>query len=155
MSPRIHARPRTARALVPALALLLAACAATGDGSPTSSAIASQAPAESTPAVATDQPTTPPTATATATTDVTEVTIAGFSFGPAEVNVKVGEVTFANSDEFPHTVTEGENGAASAGARFDEVVGVGKAIVITFAEAGDYHITCQFHAQMRLLVHAH
>lgn len=155
MNPWIYARPRAARALLPALAALLAACSATADGSPSASAIGSQLPAESTPAQATDQPTTAPTATATATVDVTEVTINGFSFGPAKVSVKVGDVTFANTDEFSHTVTEGENGAAAADARFDEVVGVGKSAVITFADPGDYQITCQFHPLMRLLVRAH
>lgn len=158
MSPRIPAGPRMALTLVLALALLLAACGATGYGSPTSSATASHAPLASTPEVstpaeATDPPSVAPTETPGA--DVSIVTLHSRSFGPAEITVALGDVTFTNTDGFPHTVTEGENGAAAAGARFDEVIGVGATIVITFAEAGDYQITCHFHPLMHLLVHAH
>ena len=152
MNPRLHPRPWMAMTLVTALALLATACTAGSGGSPTSSPTASPAPAASTPAEATDPPST--AATDPPSVDVTVVTIRGRSFGPAEITVAIGEVTFTNADSLPHTVTEGENGAASAGARFDEVIDSDATIVITFAEPGDYHITCQFHPSMHLLVHA-
>jgi plastocyanin len=37
----------------------------------------------------------------------------------------------------------------------NEVVGVGDSVEVTFADVGDYQITCLFHAEMHLLVHAH
>ena len=152
MNPRLHAQPWMALTLVTALALLATACTAGSGGSLTPSPTASPAPAASTPAEATDPPST--AATDPPSVDVTVVTIRGRSFGPAEITVAIGEVTFTNADSLPHTVTEGENGAASAGARFDEVIDSDATIVITFAEPGDYHITCQFHPSMHLLVHA-
>ena len=152
MNPRLHPRPWMAITQVTALALLATACTAGSGSSLTSSPTASHAPAVSAPPEATDPPSTAPTETPSA--HVTVVTIRGRSFGPAEITVAIGEVTFTNADGLPHTVTEGENGAASAGARFDEVIDSDATIVITFAEPGDYHITCQFHPSMHLLVHA-
>jgi plastocyanin len=52
-------------------------------------------------------------------------------------------------------VTEGENGAAAPNGRFDVAVNAGESSEVTFGEPGDYRITCQFHPQMHLLVHAH
>jgi len=95
-----------------------------------------------------------PTLEASASPDATTVTISGISFGPPEISVPVGELRFVNADAVPHTVTEGQNGAAAPAARFDEVVAAGDTIVITLEAPGDYQITCQFHPQMHLVVHA-
>lgn len=81
------------------------------------------------------------------------VIIRSHSFGQPEISVAVGDVTFVNEDVDLHTVTEGERGAAAPNARFDEFLDVGDSVTITFAEPGDYQITCQFHAEMQLLVH--
>ena len=121
-----------------------ATAAQPGTGAP--SASASQG--EPSAAVAT------PTQEASASPDATTVTISGISFGPPEISVPVGELRFANADAVPHTVTEGENGAAAPAARFDEVIAAGDTIVITLDAPGDYQITCQFHPQMHLVVHA-
>lgn len=86
--------------------------------------------------------------------DVTMVFIREKSFGPPEITVAVGVVTFVNADDEVHTVTEGENGAAAPDGRFDVFVDIGKSADVDFAMAGDYLITCQFHSEMHLLVHA-
>lgn len=76
------------------------------------------------------------------------------SFGPPEITVAVGVVTFVNADDEVHTVTEGENGAAAADGRFDVFIDIGESADVEFADPGDYLITCQFHSEMHLLVHA-
>lgn len=86
--------------------------------------------------------------------ELTRVVIRENSFGPPEITVAVGVVTFVNADDEVHTVTEGENGAAAAGARFDVFIDIGESADVEFADPGDYLITCQFHSEMHLLVHA-
>lgn len=86
---------------------------------------------------------------------VTTVTIRNRSFGAPEITVAVGKVTFINADTLPHTVTEGQDGVAAPNARINKVVGVGESIEVTFPDPGDYQITCLFHSEMHLLVHAH
>lgn len=144
------------------LAALLAACTSAGESpqpgssTPSSSATATASePASASPTPQSAAPSAEPTeiAPSSAAPDVTTVTIRSHSFGPPEISVAVGDVTFVNQDDDPHTVTEGENGAAAPDGRFDEFVGAGESVTITFAEPGDYQITCQFHAEMRLLVH--
>ena len=135
------------------LAILLIACSAQTSPSepiPTPSPSETQQPST---AAATAEPSAPaPTA---APADVTSVTIRDRSFGAPEITVAVGKVTFVNADSLPHTVTEGQNGAAAPNARVNEVVGVGDSLEVTFADVGDYQITCLFHSEMHLLVHAH
>lgn len=145
-------RQRTVQVAVAGLALLLVACSA------------QSSPSESLPAVNGSETQQPSMATATAgpslasssvpPADVTTVTIRGRSFGAPEITVAVGKVTFLNADTVPHTVTEGQNGVSAPNARFDEVVAVGASIDVTFPEPGDYQITCLFHSEMHLLVHA-
>lgn len=86
--------------------------------------------------------------------DVTVVVIRDLSFGSQEITVAAGDVTFVNEDDVEHTVTEGENGAAAPNGRFDVFVDIGDSVEVTFGEPGDYGITCQFHPEMHLLVHA-
>ena len=135
------------------LAIALVACSA--QTSP-SEPIPTPSPSETQQAStvpATAEPSRP--ASSQAPADVTTVTIRDRSFGAPVITVAVGKVTFVNADELPHTVTEGQNGAAAPNARVNEVVGVGDSVEVTFADVGDYQITCLFHSEMHLLVHAH
>jgi plastocyanin len=84
----------------------------------------------------------------------TTVMLANFEFDPAEITVSAGDtVVFMNHDSAPHTVTEGTNGNAADDARFDEQVGGGETVEITFDDAGDYDVTCLFHGNMNMVVH--
>lgn len=87
--------------------------------------------------------------------DVTRLVISGNTFGPPEITVAVGFVTFVNAHDEPHTVTEGEDGAAAPDGRFDVFIDIGDSAEVEFPDPGDYLVTCQFHGEMRLLVHAH
>ena len=44
------------------------------------------------------------------------------------------------------------DGTADEGAAFDEEVGPGESVEITFDEAGDISITCRFHPAMNMVV---
>lgn len=139
---------------VVALGIPLGACATGGPES------ASHEPATHSSSPSPTGPATPSAAPSEATAtsppaDVTTVIIGDLSFGAPEITVAVGDVTFVNDDDEPHTVTEGENGAAAPNARFDVFIDAGESSEVTFAEPGDYRITCQFHGEMHLLVHAH
>jgi plastocyanin len=147
-------RNRTETCLVAAmsLAILLGAC--TGGSSPSAShqqVIGSQSEQPSVASTVGG----PSLAAPSAPAGVTTVTIRDRSFGAPEITVAVGKVTFINADTVPHTVTEGQDGVAAPNARFDMVVGVGESIQVTFAQPGDYRITCLFHSEMHLLAHAH
>jgi plastocyanin len=139
--------------LLPALAalvLLLAACTGDSGGSTAASASA---------AASTEDSTEPSTAeSAEASEDGsgggTTVTLTGFAFDTDEITISAGDtVTFVNEDSAAHTVTEGENGDAADGARFDEQIAGGESADITFDEAGDYNVTCLFHGNMNMVVH--
>jgi len=154
-----HVNPLLRAPRVLAISALLVTLAACGGGAPggttstrpsASAGAASSAPAAASPtAIATAVPTPEPSVSAGET-----ITIRGASFGVAEVTVAVGDtLTFTNASTLPHTVTEGANGAAVAGARFDQSLPPGSSTEITFAEAGDYAITCHIHATMNMVVH--
>lgn len=147
-------RRRTVPTAVVSLAVLLAACNA---GSSESASPVQATGSES--ASPTSAPATPAepsqVATPSLAIDVTTVSIRDRSFGTPEITVAVGDVTFINDDTLPHTVTEGEDGEAAPNARFDVLVDVGESAQVTFPEPGDYLITCLFHSEMHLLVHAH
>jgi plastocyanin len=134
-----------------ALLLLLAACT-TESGASTAPSVAASA-AESMEASVEESM----AASAEASEDTGEgdtVTLVDFAFDPAELTVAAGTtVTFVNEDSTAHTVTEGEDGAAAEGARFDDEVAGGESVEITFDDAGDYNITCRFHGQMNMVVH--
>jgi plastocyanin len=135
------------------LALVLAACSdggasreAPSEEAPASEAAPSDA-AEPSEAAPSDAP--EPSEAATGA----RVTIADFAFTSAEVTVSAGEtVTFLNSDTAAHTVTEGTDGAEADGSRFNEQVGPGEEVVITFDEPGRYDVTCLFHPTMNMKV---
>lgn len=136
-----------------ALASTLAACSAAASPS------VSGQPAQSVGPGASGSPAPPASesseAPASVPADVTTVTIRDLSFGAPEISVEVGAViSFVNADDVEHTVTEGADGAAAPNGRFDEFIGEGESVDVTFADPGDYRITCQFHPEMSLVVHA-
>lgn len=146
-------RKRAVLAAVVSLAIQLAACdaGASQSASPDqaiSSESATPADTRTTPA----EPSLVPSPSLSA--DISTVIIRNRSFGAPEITVAVGDVTFINEDSLPHTVSEGENGEAFLNARFDEFVDVGDSVTVAFAEPGDYLITCLFHSEMSLVVHA-
>jgi plastocyanin len=135
---------------VGSLLLVLAACStATSTSSAASpstaaSEAASMAASESAEASADGSMAAGPTVTITGTS----------SFGTDEVTVPSGQqLTVINDSSFPHTVTEGENGGEAADSRVNEQVAAGETIQVSFPEAGDYNITCLFHAGMNMVVH--
>jgi len=81
------------------------------------------------------------------------VAISGNSFGD-DVTIQAGQgVTFTNNDSIGHTITQGTNGTAAAGACVDEPIEAGETEAVTFTTAGDYDITCKIHSSMHLKVH--
>ena len=79
--------------------------------------------------------------------------MASFAYDPSELTVAAGTtVLFVNDDSVAHTVTQGTDGTADEGAAFDEEVGPGESVEITFDEAGDISITCRFHPAMNMVV---
>lgn len=116
------------RHLIPALALLVAACSGGGDGTTT------LPPADTT--------TTAPPATTSVAGDEATITIQGFAYGDP-LAVGVGEeVTVVNADSTAHTWTSTDglfdSGSLSSGASFSH----------TFDEAGEYTFFCGIHPQM-------
>jgi plastocyanin len=81
------------------------------------------------------------------------VELTGFAFSPAELTVAAGTtVTFVNSDGTAHTVTEGTDGTAADGARFDEQIADGGEVMLTFDEPGTYQVTCTLHPTMNMTI---
>jgi len=72
----------------------------------------------------------------------TNVTIDNFTFGPAELAVKVGTtVTWTNHDDIPHTVV-------SAGKFRSKTLDTDDSFSFTFTAAGDYKYFCSLHPHM-------
>jgi plastocyanin len=137
-------------AALAALVLVLAAC---NGGSGASSAASASAPAST---AESSEPSAAESADASegGSGEGTTVTLTGFAFDTDEITISAGDtVTFVNEDSASHTVTEGENGDAADGARFDEQIAGGESTEITFDEAGDYNVTCLFHGNMNMVVH--
>ena len=55
-------------------------------------------------------------------------------------------------DGLPHTATEGSNGVKVSDALFDLQLPAGSAKSYTFADAGDYKVTCTLHPQMNMTI---
>jgi plastocyanin len=123
------------------LALTLAACG--GGAAPTGTPAA----ATGTPAAATA---TPATATATPAAVICDssgqgsaVTIADFSFDPAQATVATnGFVTFTNNDGTAHTVT------FDSGPNCGNVRASGGTETVQFTVAGSYAYHCNIHQEM-------
>lgn len=82
-----------------------------------------------------------------------EVIIDDLAFGDQEITVSAGTtVTWINNDSVGHTVTNGEDGQAAADAMFDEPIGVGEEVTVTFDEPGTYQVTCTIHPEMNMTV---
>ena len=141
-----------APAALVALLLVLAACTSatsappdTQEGEPSATAMTE----ESAPASEDGGESAPPTGDGGQ-----EVSINGTSFGADEITVAVGDtVTWTNNSSLPHTVTEGTDGNAADGARFNEDIPAGETVEVTFDEVGDYDVTCLFHGNMNMVVH--
>jgi plastocyanin len=104
-------------------------------------------PATTGPAATTASPAGSPSASAQT------VALTGFAFQPATLQVKAGtQVAYQNKDQIAHTVTNGENGVAAAGAAFDQAVAVGATVTITFDKAGTVKVTCKVHPTMNQTV---
>jgi plastocyanin len=72
------------------------------------------------------------------------VAIKDFTFGPADIQAKVGDViTFTNNDSAPHTATL-DDGACSTG-----TINSGASDGLTFTAAGTYPFHCKIHSQMK------
>ncbi len=138
--------------LLAALVLALAACTAQTGASAESTASADESTASTEASMEESEE-----ASAEASEDggqAMQVDLVNFAFDPTEITVSVGDtVRFVNGDTAAHTVTEGTNGSAADDARFDEQVAAGESVEITFDEAGDYDVTCLFHANMNMVVH--
>ena len=133
------------------LALTLAAC---GDGgastAPSEDALPSAAASEAAPSEAAEP------SEAAASEDAgggRNVTLTDFAFSEGELTIATGTVvTFRNAGSAPHTVTEGTDGQEADDAAFDEQLGPGDEVEITFDEAGAFEVTCLFHPQMNMTV---
>lgn len=80
------------------------------------------------------------------------VKITNSDFGP-DITVAPGTaVTFDNADSLPHTATEGSNGVKVSDALFDLQLPAGSSKSYTFADAGDYKVTCTLHPQMNMTI---
>lgn len=150
---RMETEPHMSRSrtlVLPALlALTLAACAS-DDGSSTapsadalpSNAAASEAAVPSEAAAPSEEP-----------AGGRNVTITDFAFSEGELTIAVGDtVTFRNAGSAPHTVTEGTDGAEAEDSSFNEQVGPGDEVEVTFDEAGTFDVTCLFHGTMNMTV---
>ena len=71
------------------------------------------------------------------------VTIQGFAFGPATIDVPAGtSVTWTNEDSAPHTATADDQSWDTGS------LGEGESGSVTFDEPGEYPYHCAFHDQM-------
>jgi plastocyanin len=144
-------RPIAILALIASLSL--AACSS-GGGNPTAapaseapavaSAPAASAPAASAPAASADAGggggagCQPSTDTATVTVDILD-----FSFSPADVQAKVGDVIgFTNAGSAPHTATLDEGDCST------ETLDGGASGALAFTSAGTFPFHCRIHSAM-------
>lgn len=137
-------------ALGAGIATLMLAASACASGTSSSEPAATQSAAESTAA----SPSVAESADES-TAEGASITITSTSsFGATEVTVPAGEtLTVINSSAFPHTFTEGENGAEADNARVAEDIPTGETVEVSFPEPGDYDVTCLFHSSMNMVVH--
>ena len=139
--------------LLPAVALVLAACGGGGDASPDD---ASEAPATSAAASVAASETAEPSEAAEASEAAGEevrVQLDGFAFDTEELTIAAGtEVSFLNADSAPHTVTEGTDGQAADSPIINEDLAPNQGASFTFDDPGTYQITCLLHPSMNMTV---
>ncbi len=88
-----------------------------------------------------------PTASAAAAKSAA-VTIKGFAFSPATLNVDKGTtVTFTNNDSATHTVTSGANRTKDG--KFDQELSGGTEATVTFDNVGTFEYFCSFHSSLK------
>ena len=76
------------------------------------------------------------------------VTIKGFAFSPATLEVTKGTVvTFTNNDSTTHTVTSGANRTKDG--KFDKQLSGSTEDSITFDTAGTFEYFCNIHSSMK------
>ena len=140
-------------ALLPAVALVLAACGGGGGASPDD---ASEAPATSAAASLAASETAEPSEAAEASEAAGEevrVQLDGFAFDTEELTIAAGtEVSFLNADSAPHTVTEGTDGQAADSPIVNEDLAPNQGTSFTFDDPGTYQITCLLHPSMNMTV---
>ena len=77
-----------------------------------------------------------------------EITVEGFAFSPAELDVKAGEaVRFVNKDAAPHT------GTADAGGFDTGTLQPGQSVEVEIP-AGEHVYACKFHPNMKGVIRA-
>lgn len=83
----------------------------------------------------------------------TTVIISGRSFSD-DITISAGSsVTFINQDGLGHTVTNGVDGVAAAGALFDVSLAAGATSdPIVFDTPGVYDVTCKIHPTMHMTI---
>jgi plastocyanin len=120
---------------------------ASGVPAPSGSQAAESASAGASAAASASVEASPAASGATAT-----VTITNSNFGP-DITIAPGTaVTFDNADPLPHTATEGSNGVKVSDALYDLQLPPGSSESYTFADAGDYKVTCTLHPQMNMTI---
>lgn len=78
-----------------------------------------------------------------------QISIEGFKFNPAELNVAVGDtVVFTNNDGAPHTGTAEDKSWSTA--RLSK----GQSEEVVISTAGDHPFFCQVHPNMKGLIKA-
>ncbi len=132
---------RALAGLVVGAVLLFAACSSSG---------ATVAPSAAAPtaeaSTAASAPAAGGGAACSQTADAGQVAVAikDFTFGPADVQAKVGDIiTFTNNDSAPHTATL-DDGACSTG-----TMNSGASDGLTFTAVGTYPFHCKIHSQMK------
>jgi plastocyanin len=83
----------------------------------------------------------------------TTVKLASLQFSPTTLTVKAGTtVTFQNTDQVQHTVTNGKDGQPASNAAFDKDLAIGSSVQVTFASAGTFNVTCKIHPTANMTV---
>ena len=123
---------------------------AVASGSPAPSTAASPPASAAASAAASSSAQARPSAGASGAAVTVEVK--NFSFGP-DLTVAAGTtVTWTNSDNAPHTATQGSNGVKAPDALFDIQLPIGGSGSYTFATAGAYKVTCTIHSNMNMTI---
>ena len=77
----------------------------------------------------------------------------GFAFSPSRLTVTQGTtLRYVNGDRAEHTITQGSNGVADAGAAFDAMLAIEGSTSVTFSTPGEIHVTCKLHPTMNQTV---
>jgi len=79
------------------------------------------------------------------------VTIKGFAFSPATLNITKGtKVTITNQDSATHTFTTGANRTKDG--KIDQQISGSQDATVTFDQAGTFEVFCSIHSSMKMTV---